>query len=95
MYLYMTFVLSKRHQTQGSFEPLHSLSLFSSDIVLHLEYKSELTSSIVKGCTHIEERTGPCVKGQEYFVTTKQYFIFGLEWIYYYTMCTYGDIPFV
>lgn len=28
-------------------------------------------------------------------VTAKQYFKFGLEWMYYYTPCTYGGLPFV
>lgn len=50
MYLYMTFVLSKRDTRPRALSNRYNPSLFCLDIVVYFEYESELTSKKMIRC---------------------------------------------
>lgn len=97
MYLYMTFVLSKRDTRPRALSNCYNLSLFCLDIVVYFEYESVLTSKNVKGYMHMHmnEQVTFVSEGGNTLLQLNSVFISGLEWMYYYTPCTYEGLPFV
>lgn len=56
MYLYMTFVLSKRDTRPRALLNRHNPSLFCSGIAVYSEYEHEFSSKNAKGCMHSGEQ---------------------------------------